>query len=157
MALPLRESLCVAKELVRDDQVLRGRAELLDRKDQDLIEAIFIRGQSTASVGRMLGVPARRVRDRAARLRRHLVSRKFLDAARALPYLPREEAALAKRRFCQQTTHRELCGEFGLTSHALRRRLDQLAAKIATIRRLQRGGLGRVRCSETGQEPDESY
>ena len=157
MALPLMESLCVAKELVRDDEVIMGRAELLDRKDQDLIEAIFMRGQSTASLGRMLGVPARRVRDRAARLRRHLVGRTFLDAARALPYLPREDVALAKRRFCQQATHRELCRELGLTSHALRRRLDQLAAKIATIRRLQRGRLGPVRSSETGQEPDESY
>jgi len=141
MALPLKESLCVAKELMRDDDLIRGRAELLDVRDRDLIEAIFIRGQSTASVGRMLGVPARRVRDRAARLRRHLVSRKFLDAARALPYLARDEAALAKRRFCQQATHRQLCEELGLTSHALRRRLDQLSAKIATIRRLQQWGL----------------
>ncbi|KKK70121.1 hypothetical protein LCGC14_2927170, partial [marine sediment metagenome] len=39
----------------------------------------------------------------------------------------------------------------------LRRRLEQLAAKITTILRLQRGRLGRAQCSETRQEPDESY
>jgi DNA-directed RNA polymerase specialized sigma24 family protein len=142
MPLTLRESICRSKRLPRDDEVLMGRAELLAPCDRDLVDAVLVRGQPTSSIARLMGVTRRVVRDRVHRLSRLLVSRRFLDAARALPYLSPEDGALARLRFCSGLTHAQLCQRLGLTPHRLRRRLDRLSAQIATIRQLS--------CSQAG-------
>ncbi len=141
MHLTLRESICIATKLPRNDAILMGRAELLAPKDRDLVEAVLIRGQSTRSVARMMGVSSRAVRSRVCRLGRRLTSRKFLSAARSLSYLSPADADLATLYFCQGLSHRQLSSRMGLSIHLLRRRLDGIAAQIAVISKSRGGSL----------------
>lgn len=136
MPLRLRENICRVRQMPRNDDILMGRAELLAVEDRDLIEAILIRGQSTGSVARMIGLTPRIVRSRVYRLGRRLTSQQFLDTARALRYLSAPDALLARLRFCQGATQRQLSHRLGLSCHVLRRRLDHISAQVATIRRL---------------------
>ena len=141
MALPFKDNIYRNRQMPRSDAVLMGRAELLMAEDRDLIEAIFILGQSTEVLGRMQSVSPRQIRTRAHRLAKRLTSRRFLDAARALSYMAKPDAKLAQRRFCQGATHRQLCHEFDLTCHGLRRTLDRISAEIATISRMRHAGV----------------
>ncbi|MGC9454819.1 MAG: hypothetical protein ACP5HU_08125 [Phycisphaerae bacterium] len=138
MQLSLRENICRKQELPADDEIIRGRIELLSPPEKELLEAVLIRGQSAASLARIMGIPPRTLRDRVRRLSRRLTSRPFLDAARALPYLPAEDAELARLYFCQGLSQRTLARRLGLTSHKLRRRLDRVSAQISAIRRMHR-------------------
>lgn len=138
MTLSLRENICRQRHLPCDEEILRARAELLAPEDRELIEAVLIHGQSASSLARIMGVHPRAVRTRIHRLSRRLTSRPFLDAARALEYLPAEDAHLARLHFCQGASQRELARRLGMTSHVLRRRLDRISAEIATIRRMHR-------------------
>ncbi|MCK4602699.1 MAG: hypothetical protein KAU28_09545 [Phycisphaerae bacterium] len=146
MPLMLRENLCRAHRLPRNDDILMGRAQLLEAKERELVEAILIRGQTAASVGRMMGISQRVVRNRISRIGRRLTSRRFLDAARALAYLAPDDRELVRLRFCHGATQRELAERFLLSPHMLRRRLDGVIAQIKTVRRMshpasrQRGG-----------------
>jgi len=128
--------------LPKDVDILVARAELLQPRDRDLIEAVFVRGQTVVSVARMMGLSPRKVSNRVKRLAARLASRKFLDAARALPYLPCDEAALASLRFCAGLSERKLAEKFGVSPHIIRRRLDRIGAQIGMIRRMQRAGKG---------------
>lgn len=136
MPVSLRENLQTQHRLPRNDAVLMGRAELLAPDERDLIEAILIRGQKTTSIARLMGIPAKRLRQRMHRISRRLSSRSFLRAARALAYLPADEARLAQWYFCQRIPRRELRDRLGLTPHQLRRRIDRLSAQIDAINRL---------------------
>ena len=138
MTLSLRESVLSSGRLPRNDDVVLSRAELLAPVDQDLIEAVLIRGQSTRSLARLMGMTPRGVRDRVNRLTRRMGSRKFIDAARALPYLSREDAEIATLRFCQGYRLRGLREKFETTEHAIRRRLDRVDAEIRAINRMTR-------------------
>lgn len=138
MGLPLNENIACVRDLPRSDAVLMGRAELLAPRDRDLMEAVLVHGQRIGALARLLGVEPRSLRARVERLGRRMTSRRFLDAARALPYLPPTEAALARARYCQGLSHRELCGKFRMRHHELRRRLDRLSARIDTLRRMRR-------------------
>jgi len=138
MALSLRESVLSSGRLPRNDDVVLSRAELLAPVDRDLIEAVFIRGQSTRSLARLMGLTPRGVRDRVNRLTRRMGSRKFIDAARSLPYLSAEDAEIAKLRFCQGVRLRGLREKFDVTEHAIRRRLDRVEAEIRAINRMTR-------------------
>jgi len=138
MALPLKEEIATVRKLPRNDAVLMGRAELLAPGDRELMQAVLGHGQRTASLARLLGVEPRTIRLRLERLGRRMNSRPFLDAARALSYLPAADAALARARYCEGLSQRELCERFGMSRHELRRRLDRLAAQIETLRRMRR-------------------
>ncbi len=138
MPLSLRENICRHQELPDDQEVIRGRIELLDSPDRDLLEAILIQGQSAASLARIMGVRPRTLRERVRRLTHRLSSRRFLDAARSLSYLSAEDAELARMHFCQGLSQRELARRLGTSTHALRRRLDRIDAEITAIRRLHR-------------------
>lgn len=153
MALSLRETICLARELPRTDAVLMGRAEFLSREDRDLVESVLIRGQPAAQIARLAGRTARSVRRRVHRIGRQLTSREFLDAIRALPYLSADDARLARLYFCQNVPQRPLAQRLGLTLHALRRRLDRLSAQIAAIARWQKAGQpsGGDRAAENGE------
>jgi DNA-directed RNA polymerase specialized sigma24 family protein len=140
MPLSLKESLCESEDLPRSDSVLMGRAELLREDERDVFEAVMIHGQPTASLARMMKVTPAALRKRVHRLAKHLVSEEFLSAARALPYLDRDDAKLARLYFCQRRSQRDLAVQLGMSMHTLRRRLDQLRAQIRTIRRIQRSG-----------------
>jgi hypothetical protein len=148
MRLSLKEGICLAGRLPRNDDVVMGRAGLLKAEDRDVLDAVVLRGQPVSSVARLMGVSPRVVRNRVLALSRRMGSRQFLDAARALPYLDAEDAAIAHATFCQGVPQRELCVKMGMTGHALRRRLDQISARIATIRLLKADSSGRN--AETG-------
>jgi hypothetical protein len=136
MSISLRENICTAGKLPRNEGILMTRAELLAQEDRDLIEAVILRGQSAESVGRMMNASPRAIRQRVHRLGRRLTSKRFMDVARAMPYLLPQDALLSKRYFCQGASYRRLSREFGMTDHALRKRLDRIAAQIQAIRRL---------------------
>jgi DNA-directed RNA polymerase specialized sigma24 family protein len=135
MPMQLRENISIARKLPRTDVVLLGRSAFLGQEDRDLIEAVLVRGQPAALVARMTGTTAKAVRRRVHRISRRLSSRKFLDTVRALPYLPEEESLLARLFFCRGVPQRQIAQQMNITEHALRRRLDRLAAQITAITR----------------------
>ncbi len=138
MPLPLRENIYRVRNLPRTDAILMGRAELLSPEDHDLIEAVLIHSQSTGAVSRMMKVSPRVIRKRLHMLGRRLTSRKFLDAARALPYMSEDKAELARLHFCQGIAQRQLSERLGMSNHAIRRELDRLSAEISAIGRMSR-------------------
>lgn len=140
MAIPLKEAILSARRLPRSDDILMARAELLAQEDRDLVEAIFVRGQSAKSVARMVDVDVRLLRQRVNRLARRMASRRFLNAARSLPYLARPDAMLARLRFCEGRTIRQLQARLEVSEHVLRRWLDHVTAQIATIRQFAKRG-----------------
>ena len=147
MTLPLKEGSCLPKlRPVLDERIL-GRAELLGQGDRELVEAVLGRGQSAASVARMIGASPRTIQSRVRRLTRRLTSRSFLDAARALSLLSPQDAALARMRYCQAATYGELCQGLHLTLHQVRRHLDRIAAQVETIGRMSRTSLSSGRCA----------
>ncbi len=141
MHLTLRESICIATKLPRNDAIILRRGVLLAPEDRDLVDAVLIRGQSTRSVAGMMGKSARAVRTRVCRLGRMLTSRKFLSAARSMSYLSPADADLAKLYYCQGHSHRQLASRLGISIHVLRRRLDGIAAQIAVISKSRGGSL----------------
>lgn len=151
MGMPLKESVLQARRLPRNDDLLMARAALLSRDDRELIEAVFIRGQTTRSLSRMMGVEMRPLRNHVRRLAKRLASRKFLSVARALPYLSAADAQLARLRFCQGRTLRQLREQFNVSEHTLRRWLDHVAAQVAVIRRMSK------QTAETAGEDYRSY
>lgn len=138
MPVLLKESVCQGGRLPDDQRVIAGRAELLAPEDRELVEAVLMRGVSLIGVARITGVSPGCVRRRFHRLVRHLVSKEFLSAARALSYLSEEDASLARIRFCRGATLRQMCRELGLTIHEVRRRVENVGAKIAMVHRVQR-------------------
>ncbi len=145
MTLPLRDGICLAKEKpLIDDRVL-GRSELLAEGDRELIEAVLVRGQSAASVARMMKARPRTVQARVRRLTKRLISRPFIEVARALPFLSPRDALLARMRYCQGATYKSLCQGMKLTLHQVRRNLDRIAAQVETIGRISRESLPPVR------------
>ena len=140
MPLSLRENIVQSRRLPQDEEILCGRAELLAPADRDLVMAVLIRNESPRLLGRLSGLGSRAIRERVKRLGRRLCSRRFLDAARALAYLPPEDARLARLWFCQAIPQREICRRMGISIHSLRRRLDRLSAQIATLRRVFQNG-----------------
>jgi DNA-directed RNA polymerase specialized sigma24 family protein len=138
MPLSLREHICRARKIPRNEELLMARAELLLPADRDLVEAVFVHGQSAVSLARLLGVKPRAVRRRVHLLAKRMASRRFMDAARALPYLDEGDAAIAKMAFCQHVSQREIARQAGLTRHEVRRTLDRLTERISMIRRLSR-------------------
>jgi hypothetical protein len=136
MPVILRESIANVVRLPRNDDILIARAQLLSEQDRALIEAILLKGQSAAAVGRLIGEKTRLVRERVSR---RLCSRRFLDAARALAYLSADDAALARLAFCECLSHRELCRRLNLTEFHLRRRLDKITGQIVQMSRARKG------------------
>jgi len=115
-----------------------GRAELLSPADRDLLEAVLVRSQPVAALGRIMNVDARALRTRIHRLGRRLSSRRFLDAARALPYLDNDSARLARLHFCQKISVVDLAGLEGISRYTMRRRMERIAAQIQAVRRVSR-------------------
>lgn len=150
MTLPLNEGTCLAREKPQLDERVLGRAELLGEGDRELIEAVLGRGQSAASVARMMRARPRAIQARVRRLTQRLTSRRFLEAARALPFLSARDAMLARLRYCQGATYEEICRRTGLTLHQVRRHLDRIAAQVETVGRISRSVLSAARRGSDG-------
>ncbi|MFP4105105.1 MAG: hypothetical protein ACLFVU_03350 [Phycisphaerae bacterium] len=131
MPLQLREDIVIPRTLPRSEHIIEMRARFLAPEDRDLIEAVLIRGTSSRAVSRMMKVCPRTVRNRVHRLAKKLVSKEFMDAARALQYLPDDEARLARWRFCEGRSIREISERLGKGYHPTSKHLHQIAAKIS--------------------------
>jgi len=140
MPLAIREHVCNACRLPRSDGVLMARAEFLSQADRDLVEAVLVEGQLVKSVARMKGMTPRSVALRIHRLARLLVSKEFIEVIRSVAYLDPDDAHIARQWFCQQVPQRRLAAEIGLSVHGLRRRLDQVRARIEVIAGQRRHG-----------------
>jgi DNA-directed RNA polymerase specialized sigma24 family protein len=140
MPISLRENIARRVDTPDSESVLMGRAELLARKDRDLLEAVLVRGQPASSLARLMDVSASQVRKRVYRLCRRLNSREFLTAARMLRFLPGEERELARRHFCEGCSQRDLAEQTGRSLHSVRRTLDRVRAKISALAAIQQGG-----------------
>ncbi len=139
-----RDRLTKQRRLPRNEELLMGRASLLLSKDRDLVEAVFVKGQSLRAIARMTGKTAKSVRQRIGRISRILTSRMFLETARSLPFLTDSEASLARKRFCACVSQRTLAKDLGISLTTLRRRLDRIQAQVQTLsrlRKLMRNGL----------------
>ncbi len=143
MPLQLKENLYRSRQLPRNDAVIMGRAELLDPEDRDLLEAVLMRGQKVSCLARMLGVTPRSLRSRLHRIACRLTSKVFLNAGRALPYLPDDDRKIARMKFCEGVSVRQISSRLGVTEHALRRRMDRINAQIETILRIHSDGKNR--------------
>jgi len=143
MALSLRENVCRTRQLPIADDLLMARAELLAQKDRELIRAVMVSGMTMAAVARLTGMNERTVRYRVRRLGRKLASRRFLNAARSLPYLSEADARIARFHYCEGLSGRRLARQEGMSFHLLRRRLDRIRAEIDTIAKLTTGGAAR--------------
>jgi len=144
MGLSLRESICTGRSLPRDPEIIAGRAELLCSRDRELVEATLVRGQSVASVARIMGVSQKTLGRKVRGLASRLISCGFLDTARALPYLNSDEAEIAQMRYCQGVSARRLAREHGVSGYVMRRRLDVIGAKISAICRMVQGSARRM-------------
>jgi hypothetical protein len=113
--------------------LLLRRAEFLHPRDRDLLEAIMVRGQTVNAVGRLTGTDPRYLRKYIAGLTSRMGSRAFTEAIRAMPHLSEKEAQMARLYFCQGLSIRRLCCGLFLSEYVVRRRLDMLRARIATI------------------------
>jgi DNA-directed RNA polymerase specialized sigma24 family protein len=140
MPVQLKDSVHKAHRLPRTDSVLMDRAELLAPADRDLLEAVLIHGTPTTMLSRMMRISCASLRRRIHRLTRRLVSKEFLDAARAIPYLEPDDGTLARQVFCEGTSQRELVGVMGVSMYHLRYRMMRLRAEIAVLARLRRTG-----------------
>ncbi len=138
MSLSLRENICRVRRLPKDPQLLIGRAELLIPEDRELVEAIFLRSQTAASLARIMGSTPRKVSNRVRQLARRMSSRDFLNAARSLPYISKEDAKLARLRFCAGLSERKLARKTGQSLHVLRRKLVSIRAQITTLNQIRR-------------------
>ena len=133
MALAIKEHICRGYHLPRSDAVLKARAEFLGQNDRDLVEAVLIEDQPVDVVARMKGMTIRTLNHHLHRLGRRMASSQFVQTIRSMSYLDPDDARIARRCFCQSASQRKLAVELGLSVHALRRRLDQVRARIDAI------------------------
>jgi DNA-directed RNA polymerase specialized sigma24 family protein len=152
MPVLLRERVMQAQSLPNSQEVLLQRAELLAPRDRELIEAVFLHGQSASGLARLMGQEARTVQNRVHRLAKRLVSRDFLRAARSLHHLDKEQVVVARKYFCEGLTIRELARELDITLHEARRRLYGVRAAIDTVQRVQ-AQIAAVRRRQTRPDP----
>ncbi|MBS3734613.1 MAG: hypothetical protein KGY99_06765 [Phycisphaerae bacterium] len=131
--LSIRESLCRAGKLPRTDHVLRERARLLAEEDRDLVEAVLLSGEPVDRVARLKGMTPRAVRHRLHRLGGRMRSKRFRQILRVRRYLAPADAEIATRRYCHGLSLEALAAERGMTLHALRRRLDAIAAQVRLL------------------------
>lgn len=136
MPISLRDSMTRKEDLPRTDAVLMGRAELLSPADRDLLEAVLLRSQPVAALGRIMNVDAGALRTRIHRLGKRLSSRRFLDAARALQYLDPGDARLARLHFCQRISIPDLAEQEGMSRYTMRRHIDRISAQIQAVKRV---------------------
>lgn len=138
MSLALRNTVVSSHQLPRNDDILMSRMELLSQSDRLIMDAIFMKNQTTTNLAILMGTTGRVIRHRVHLLSRRIKSRQFLDTARALAYLSQSDATLARMRFCEGLGYRELAKALGITTHQVRRRLDLIRGQIMHISRQRR-------------------
>lgn len=133
MPIRLKESIARRREVIRDDQIVEGRSELLGRRDRDLLRAVWLDGMPASRVAELVGVTPRQVCYRVGRLMEHIQSDRFLAAARVLPRLRGKHAMVARLAFCQGISERAVARMMATSYHRVRR----LAAEVRVMMHAQ--------------------
>ncbi len=144
MKLPFKDALCEASDRPGADAPLRARTAMLPPRERDVVEAALFRDQSVRRIAQLRGLTPRAVRYRLNRGMRRMRSERFRQTMRARAFLSPDDARLAALRFCQAVPIARLAGREGVSLHAMRRRLDRIAAQISL---LSDGVAGRRRAS----------
>ncbi len=150
MAVTINERTCRGRKPPVSVNVLQRRAQLLSPIDREIVIAVLVRGQSAAAVGRIVGTDRSTLRRRVLKISRRITSRKFITAARAMPYLEREDAKIARLRYCEGATVASIGRQIGQASYYIRRRLDKIAAQMEVVGR-KLGRLPRVQDMPLGK------
>jgi hypothetical protein len=98
-AMPIRLKEAIARSrplLARDPQTIENRSQLLAPGDSALVKAIWVHNRPSWEVAALTGLAARALRRRLYRLVERMHSPEFLEAARAMPLLSAEQAAVAR-------------------------------------------------------------
>lgn len=114
-------------------------AEHLSPPDRALIDAVYRKGMSIAAVARAAaGGPSERVlRARLRRLVRRLLDRRAEGVARAIRFdlgWPAQRREIARCRYFEFATMREIARRFGLSMHQARKKvweIDAIASEVA--------------------------
>jgi DNA-directed RNA polymerase specialized sigma24 family protein len=137
MGLTLAERLVEKRGIENIERQLLARLDLLEPAERELLTAVLVRGQSCASLARLTGRCPRSLRRLVLRRVRRMSSPQFTFAARSLAYLAPGDAMIARMRFCQGLSVREVARRLRLTHHAARRWADRVRAQIDTLRRIE--------------------
>ena len=122
----LRESIARRREVVRDDEIIEGRAQFLLPEDRDLLRAAWLQQHSTRLLASLSGASPRAIRYRVGRLIRRIHSPEFLAAVRLLPRLEGDRLTIARLHFCQGLSVRAAARASGLSYGRVRRIVDEL-------------------------------
>lgn len=97
MPIRLREAIARTRPLLaRDPETIERRCQLLAPGDTALVKAIWVHNRPSQEVTALTGMHARALRRRLYRLVERMHSPAFVEAARALPLLSAEQAAVAR-------------------------------------------------------------
>lgn len=114
-----------------DYAVLLERARFLDAADRQLLAAVFDRGLSATEIARLQGLSPRVVQSRVRRLHQRLVSRRYIEAMRALPHLDPLKRELVLRHILRRRPVKQIARELGHTVHHVRLQLALAQGAIA--------------------------
>lgn len=136
LKLSLIDGYAQTKEMPERQRDLVWLSSFLQPDERTLVMAVLIDGQPIRLAARLLGQPYMNVRSRVLKLSRQLASRKYLAAARLVPYLSPGDATLAKLHFCSGLSCRSIGRMLGISLHDLRRQFDRITVRIDTIAQL---------------------
>ena len=105
-------------------------AEHLPRAERELIEAVYLHGQSMAHVARLSQTPARTVQRRVQRLVNRMTDRRFAYVALRGDHLPSELRPVARRLILEGRTLRETAARTRRTLHEVRELRTRVLATI---------------------------
>ena len=118
--LTLKESIARSKIYLRDDDLVRLRAQLLEAGDRELVRAIWLHEMPASVVARIVGRSPEHVRRRLRRLLARMRSPRFLAAARLMPALTGVEREVARLHVLQGLPLRRLARGLGLPTYRVR-------------------------------------
>jgi DNA-directed RNA polymerase specialized sigma24 family protein len=133
MSLGLKDFAQRNATIVPDEQIVTSRSELLGEADRGLLRAVWVYHQPIPQVSRLSGVSERTVRRRASRLVRRIYSQRFLCAARLLPVVKPDRAAVLRARFLQGLPVRHTAEATGIPYDKVRRIVLELEGMITAL------------------------
>jgi hypothetical protein len=116
--------------LPRNDAELAARIAPLEPDDRHLLREVLLRAVPLAGVTPP-GASVEATERRLVTLLRRISREDYLRTLAALPYLPADQAALARRAVLHGADRAQLANEVGLTADELRARLAHLRETVA--------------------------
>lgn len=133
-ALPLRAHTAadrrveIRRGLADAARLIGARAQLLDPEDQALLRALFEDGRSAAEMARLIGVTARSIRRRVARLLTRIASPRFVFVGSHLDAWPRTRRRVATLVILRGRSARETARLLRISEYAVRCHLQAINA-----------------------------